>query len=317
MNIRNYGEIVFCKNIIFEDNKYDFKQGHPGVVLLPTTEMEEDVICLYMTSDRKRTEREKDKYIKYEGKAVKDSYINLQHIIKTINNKSAELSELEDEKFIKLLERFYNYQMCIKPIRADFFAIKSKIEVLLELLKINKKLAITDKIDAQLLNDLSEIKDMKRIKIIYGAKVLLSKYKDINKVEKECCTQERERLYLKRILELYSNIKNIKLDDMDLSDPNNPLRTIYLDFKNKYYLINVETLFIDAQPLFDRETKEKIHKFITNERETQIKKILLREEKRTIKIQNKKEERILKSNYKAKKKIEMQQRKYGDWEFFE
>ena len=77
MDIRNYGEVVLCKNITFEDNKYDMEQGHPGVVILPTTERDEKAICIYMTSDKRKAKE----------KNIQNMKVNLLKILLLIYNK--------------------------------------------------------------------------------------------------------------------------------------------------------------------------------------------------------------------------------------
>lgn len=54
MEILNYGSIVPCRDIRFEDGQCDMQTNHPGVVLLPTSEQEDMAFCLYMTSDEKK-----------------------------------------------------------------------------------------------------------------------------------------------------------------------------------------------------------------------------------------------------------------------
>lgn len=312
MKIREYGEVILCRNIIFEDNKYDVEKGHPGIVILPTSEKDDNAFCLYMTTDKKRAWREKEKYIKYTGKAEKDSYVNLQHIVKVINNKEREIDKLEDEKFIDLLEKFYNFQINLNPLKKEFLKIKSKIETLIDLLKINKNLGINEEITAELLEDFEKIDYKQKRERIYKAKLSLSH--NIN--PKKLFSDEKERVYNEKLKYLYNKLRTVNFDGLDFDNPNNELRNIYMDFRRKNFLVNVDLLFLDAGFLFDDDMRSKIYKFIEIEKD----KVQMREQnriaKREIKNNSNKMNRIKKSISKANAKNKRAEKRYGKSEFF-
>mgnify|MGYP003320534284 FL=1 len=61
MNVHDYGEVLLCRDITFEDNKLDMEYAHPGIVLLPTDYNNDEIYCLYMTSNSNRATREQEK----------------------------------------------------------------------------------------------------------------------------------------------------------------------------------------------------------------------------------------------------------------
>ena len=261
MNVRNYGEVIFCKNIKFEDDQCDLEQGHPGVVLLPTNFKDEKVFCIYMTSDQLRAEKESEKYIYHEGKVI--SHINLSQIIETKNNKDKIISNVRDNEFMKLLKQFYNFQKLKEPHSVEFDEIEDKIKTLIELLQINKELGINYTIDADFLERVKDIENIKQLKRIYIAEL-----KTLNMVNPtEIITTEKEKIYTERLIEAYEKIKNIDLDKINFEDLNNDVRNIYLKFKSNYFLINTDQLFSDVRYLFSDDIKRKIDKFLENERQ--------------------------------------------------
>lgn len=317
MQIREYGEVILCKNITFEDNKYDLEGRHPGIVLLPTTEDDNEVSCLYMTSDDKRAKREKDKYIKNSGKSVKDSYINLQQIVRVINNKERAVNKLNQKEFVKILENFYNYQMNLEPQKQDFLDIKEKIKTLLDLLKINEKLEIEEQISAGMLESLMKIKDAEKREKIYATKIATLQGADIEKIEMECFTDGRERNYYNKLMSLYDTLKNIDFTKVDFSDPNNRVRKIYLDIKSRNFLMNADLLFNDVTFLLDDDKKTYIERFIASEMEREQR----RQSKKEERIENNKEKRqkgrIQRRINEANHKNKFNERKYGKSEFLE
>lgn len=315
MNIREYGEVILCRKITFEDNKYDLEKGHPGIVLLPTSEKDDNAFCLYMTTDKKRSQKEKNKYIKYTGSAVKDSYVNLQHIIKNVNNKEGELSKLQEEEFIELLEKFYDFQISLETPREEFLQIKRKIEILLDLLKVNKKLEIDNSITAKMLEDLDNIEDTRKRRKIYGTKLLLSQKVDKRMLEKEIFNSEKDRNYNEKLIYIYNKLKNINFESINLNDPNNQIRAIYLDFKNKNFLINADQLFSDVAILFDNNTRYDIQKFINVERDRLEKKQQAEETKRAEKDKRRKGKMLKKAKAKANSNRKIKEEKYGKSEF--
>ena len=289
MQIREYGEVILCKNITFEDNKYDLEGRHPGIVLLPTTENDNEVCCLYMTSDAKRAKREKEKYIKNSEKSEKDSYINLQQIVRVVNNKERKLKHLKQEDFIEILESFYNYQINLDPQKEDFLEIKGKVKTLLDLLKTNEKVEIDEPVSAEMLEEYMKIKDSEKRKKIYATKLASLPGADIERIEMGCFKDARERNYYNKLISLYDTLENMDLSEVDFNDPNNLVRKTYLDIKSRYFFMNVDLLFSDVSILLNGDKKIHIERFITSEIEREKKK------------QMKKEERI-ESNKKSKRK---------------
>ena len=281
MNILEYGSIIMCRNITFEDNKYDIEGRHPGIVLLPTNENEDDVYCLYMTSDKKRAKEESYKYLKFKGISKKDSYINIQQIIKRENIKEKIYDKIEDTDFIKLLETFYNYQLELEPKSENFNQIEEKIRILLEILKRKENLNIeTDDISQDELEILESIGDMNKEMMIYGTK-LLSDYEDrkkvSSKIETEFLKGQKERNYAQKILNVYQKIKRIDANKLNSNDLYKILEEIYFSEKSNVHLININVLFEDLNELL------KLKKSNVN---------LIGNIEKVIEIQKKKEEQI-------------------------
>ena len=317
MQIREYGEVVLCKNITFEDNKYDLEGGHPGIVILPTTENDNEVCCLYMTSDSNRVKREKDKYIKNNARTVKDSYINLQQIIKIINNKDREVSLLRQKDFVEVLESFYNYQMNLEPPKQDFLDIKEKVKTLLDLLKINERLEIDTSISAEMLNDLMKIKDSEKRKKIYATKLATLPDIDMDKIEEECFKDARERNYYNKLMELNAALKGIDFNEVDFNDLNNEVRNLYLDTRNRNFLMNADLLFNDVIFLVEDDTaKSGLKIFLQKERERLELKKKVEEEKKEAKLGKAEAKKKRAARYNEKNRFRRSISKYGNSEFF-
>ncbi len=314
MDIRYYGEIVLCKNITFEDNKYDMEQGHPGVVILPTTERDEQAICLYMTSD-KRKARE-DKFTKYEGGSIKDSYVNLQQLIKVPNNREKEIDVLDNEKFLELLRKFYNFQINLEEPREEFLKIKEKVEILIELLEFNMQCGIEEPISMDTIEELMNIEPKKR-KRLYEVKTSIGKETNKKNIQFKVSKSERERIYNEKLIDLYNRLKCINFDKIDLNNLNNEIRNIYMDFRSKNYLVNVDTIFNDVIFLFDNiEVKSKLQMFMQLERERAELKKKSEEEKREAKVEKAAAKKERAARYNEKTKYRRSIAKYGNSEFF-
>lgn len=104
MRVLKAGDIISCTNIVFADGRADLGGRHPGIVLLPTDEMDDEAYCLYMTTDEKRARYEADKYVRYNH-----SFINLDHIIKQKNYIRKILGNVPVSSYISLLQKFYQY----------------------------------------------------------------------------------------------------------------------------------------------------------------------------------------------------------------
>lgn len=312
MEIRGYGEVVLCRNITFEDNKYDTEKGHPGVVVLPTNENDDNVCCLYMTTNKERARIEKEKYTKYTGQSEKDSYVNLQHIVKEKNNKDREIDKLDDEKFLDLLEKFYNFQINLTPHKESFLEIKNKIEILIDLLKINKQFKINEEITSKLLEDFEKIHNKQKRERIYKSKLCISH--NIN--TKKLFSDEKERIYNEKLISLYNKLKNINFDALDFNNLNNELRREYMNFREKNFLLNANSVFLDVVFLFNDDIKHKVYEFI----EIENNRTQIREQNRIKKIETKqnsnKKNRINKAISKANEKKRREEKRYGKSEFF-
>lgn len=136
MVIYRAGE-CFKTNIFFNESKkksYDFI-GHPTISLFPTDELDENIYCLYMTSDKSRYNYNKKIY--YAIQFEKQSYLNLRHLIRIPNYFNKIDYTFSNNKLLEILKSFYNYQT--KNKESEFFAeIKEKIEAEIVLLTLAK-----------------------------------------------------------------------------------------------------------------------------------------------------------------------------------
>lgn len=316
MIIHEYGEIILCKNISFEDKQIDMELGHPGIVLLPTSENEEDIYCLYMTTDIERANREDKKYVKLSTKVAKKSYINIQQIVKRINVKNAPMNRLDDDEFRDLLQMFYNYQVNLEPKKQEFLEIKSKIETLLEILELNKEFNITNTIsikEIDALADLTKVESKIKRKMFYGA--FLSITGDINNqnLEGKLFSNGKDRIYFKNILKAYNMIKCLNFDKIDFNNPNNDIRQIYLKLRNENHLINVSTLFKDVSTLFSITDKDvKIEKLVGDFLDFEQKRETAEIKAKTEKIARKKSERAKNISQERNKRIEEKNKRYEE-----
>ena len=321
MKVHDYGEVLLCRDITFEDDKLDMKYGHPGIVLLPSSENEEELYCLYMTSDINRAQKEKNKYVKNIGKVVKESYINIQQIEKRSNKFEIPITYLDNDQFYELLQEFYNYQMSLETPKKEFLDIKSKVEVLLELLEFNKRNNIEESITREQIDKLSEIKDSRKRKIIYGAEAMLSRKNEIEGYDVEFFESERERKYFYKLLEVYDRIKKVDFNKINLNDTNNELRNIYLDVRNNNYLLNINSFFSDISTIIGltdpKSNGEKVIKtFMRLELERDAMKNKAREEKKATKFEKAAAKKKRAARYNEKTKYRRSIAKYGNSEFF-
>ena len=321
MKVHDYGEVLLCRDITFEDDKLDMKYGHPGIVLLPSSENEEELYCLYMTSDINRAQKEKNKYVKNIGKVVKESYINIQQIVKRSNKFEIPITYLDNDQFYELLQEFYNYQMSLETPKKEFLDIKSKVEVLLELLEFKKRNNIEESITREQIDKLSEIKDSRKRKIIYGAEAMLSRKNEIEGYDVEFFESERERKYFYKLLEVYDRIKKVDFNKINLNDTNNELRNIYLDVRNNNYLLNINSFFSDISTIIGltdpKSNGEKVIKtFMRLELERDAMKNKAREEKKATKFEKAAAKKKRAARYNEKTKYRRSIAKYGNSEFF-
>jgi len=276
-----------------------------------------------MTSDVNRAQKEKSKYVKNTGKVIKESYINIQQIVKRSNKLEKPITYLDDDQFLELLELFYNYQNALEPPKEEFLKIKNKIEVLLEVLKFNKQFNIDDSISRKKLDKLESIRDKKKRRMIYGVETLISSRNEIDDLDIEFFVSEKERKYFYKLIEVYDKIKNIDFDKLDLKDPNNQIRKIYLDMRNNNYLLNINSLFSDIATIIgleerDYKKEQSINEFLNLELEREAKKVEAKEKKVVRRQEEKEKERGKKQRMKNKRNRKMQESKYGkfDVDFF-
>ena len=289
MRIHEYGEIILCKNITFEDNQLDMEIGHPGIVLLPTSEYEDEVHCLYMTTDGTRAKEEKDKFVKMTSKVAKTSYVNIQQIVKRINMKDCEMNRLDDDEFRDLLQTFYDYQIDLNPPKKEFLEIKSKIETLLEVLDFNKEFGETNsisrhQISRHQIDTLSSIGDKKKRTMMYCASLIISGNSNNTELDDKVLTSEKDKKYFEKLLQTYDRIKNLNLDKIDFNNPNNRMRQVYIALRNENYLINIDTLLKDVSNLFGMsgdniKVGTIIKKFVSFEQKREAEKAKARAEK--------------------------------------
>lgn len=322
MQVHSYGEIIWCREVIFENGKYDRLGRHPGIVILPTSENEEFAYCLCMTSDKKRANREKYKFVEHKLMPKKDSYINIQQIVKRVNIKDDIIKQMKQEEFIEVLEEFYNYQIKLKKPQEEFIKIENKVKTLIELLKINQKLNLESReIRYDDLEKYSAINDMKRIHRIYLTELLL-RYNGLeNEIKRKCFSEERERIYSKRLLELYGKLREVEYSKVNFDNPNNQIREIYINSKQNNYLINTDTLFYDAIELFkvteDNPTYSVfIDKFMKHEEARQQEQKNKREQKSKAKIESRNKKKEENSKEKRDKKRASLVEKYGEFDWF-
>lgn len=302
MKVKKFGEVVLCKDITFKDSgRYDLEQGHPGIVLLPTNEEDEYAYCIFMTSDKKRASEDKEKYIKYCGKSVKESYLNLQQIVKVKNNADKSLSVLNQEQFKEILNSFYNYQVKLELQDSNFITIKEKLKILLNMLEMNQTFEINEDINCDTINDMLKYKNIEKIKQMYCIKLMLLPDSNKEKILEEGFKTEKARNYAMKILEIYKQINKMDFSKIDLSDQNNPLRNLYFECMNKNYLMGAESIFTDVSTLLlNNKKKISIDIFLQQERELNLKRQKYKEEKRKGRLQLK----INKANgRKEKRKI--------------
>ncbi len=282
-----------------------------GIILLPTSEKEDFAYCLYMTSDESRATRESEKYKQLESKSIKlKSYVNLDQILKKVNNMETTSYCIEEDAFVQLLEDFYQFQISKQEQNPEFLYIKSKIEALLLVLKNKKSFGITTEITREDLDIIDSAKNKNKIGILLLAGEVIINGKNENNLN---FNNEKEKKYFSVLLKLYDKIRNINLETIDLNDLNNELRVAYCDFRNSYYLINVDTLFEDVENLIyifgsSQNEKNNITKFIEMEKERNKQKMMnISAKQEQKKIEQKKQQ-------KGRNKQKIQKRYWNDIE---
>lgn len=321
MNILDYGSIILLKNITFEDGKYDLEGGHPGIVLLPTNETQEEAFCLYMTSDKNRAKKEEYKYAECKSKTLKQSFINIQQIVETKNIRTDGLAKLPEREFHDLLEKFYQYQMTLEEANPKFLKIKKKIEILIELLKTNEKMELTDfNITRDQIDFLEQVENIEKGKRIFAFVLAKNTNVSIEDINKKYLLNDKNKKIFEKLLEISDRIDKINLNDINIHDPNNELREIYLDVKVKNYLLNADMLFEDLVSALklSNQNKNKIEilqKFNKLEKERELRK----KQKLNNRIEKNKNRYVDNKNKKEKAKSKRRnkklKKKYGKFDF--
>ena len=320
MKILDYGDIIPLRNITFEDGKYDTEEFHPGVVLIPTSEKDDEVVCLYMTSDKHRAKKNQDKYFNTDKISKKRSFINLQQIVKTPNIKIMPLSEFKNDFFYDLLENFYHYQK--DNPNKQFAEIKDKIEIMLRIFELNDKLGILMSTRIEL-DEIEKIKDTQNIERMHLVYLIGNKKIDVDEIPSTVLS-EKDRTYLDLLLLTYDLLKNINLKQINIQQNNNQLMQLYRKAQSNNYFINPDKIFEELKDVIfifngNMEDIEIIEAFLSVQRE--------RKEEERIKIMEKakkmEEARLVPrrpqkkktKNNKKKSKREKLEEKYGKFDF--
>ena len=241
MNILEYGSVIKCKNIVFEDDEYDIK-GHPGVVILPTNEKQDKAICLYMTSNVKR--KGKEDFYCIEKRLKKTSYVNIRQIIETDNIRKGPMGYLDDDEFIGLLESFYDYQINLDVKREAFKQIEGKIKILIEVLKKKRIVNINiDDITIEELDILDKIGNIERAMLLYGTKVS-NHFRNKTRIDKEKLNiaffhNIKEKNYSNALLEIYEKIKSTSRKNKDSDALDAKITEIYENDYNSVFNKNM------------------------------------------------------------------------------
>lgn len=127
------------EGIIFENKTQDLeKNGHPGIVLIPTDIDDEVTYCAYMTSNLLRYKECKEQYyVCEEGTKIK-SYVNLGNLVRIQNNFRSTLAELNYEKCYEILKAICEYQTEYGECEV-YEEIKDKIQVVLYLIEQSRE----------------------------------------------------------------------------------------------------------------------------------------------------------------------------------
>lgn len=321
MNVHDYGEVLLCRDITFEDNKLDMEYAHPGIVLLPTDYNNDEIYCLYMTSNSNRATREQEKYIKNYARAVKESFINIQQIVKRSNKIEPPKTVLDDERFEEVLKSFYKYQISLVPQKKEFLEIKSHVEALLNVLQFNKEFEIEDNIiDRKQLDVLSQIPDKDKQRVIYAISILKSDNLESKRAKENNFINERQKEYFNRVIKTYDDISEINFDKLKLEETNNPLRDIYFNIRNNNFLLNINALFNDVATIFEfqgsnnLEKSKKIKEFIKNEQNLELKRAMKKEVKKTEKDAKNVQKNKDKTKQRHQNKLKRDKNKYGNFD---
>ena len=236
MQILNCGDVILLRNITFQDGQYDIKEGHPGIVILPTDENDEEAICLYMTSSKNRS---KDKgYMHCNTRVKKNSFVNLKQIVKNPNVKLLPLATMPNSTIYNILGRFSEYQKDNPD--ENFEKVKNKIDIMLQLFKMNSRLGILREstIDVKELKMLEQIGN---IPMMHMAYLINSNMIELPQIPSDILTN-KDRILLGKLQSLYEEVRREKIENLNL-EKNSRLRKMYEKTKKENYLINVDILF--------------------------------------------------------------------------
>lgn len=239
---------------------------------------------------KKRSKEENYKYIEFNWKTKKKSFVNLQQIINKKNIKDIVVSNMDNTDFYDLLMKFYNYQMSLKPKSKEFERIQKDIETLLVLIEININLKLNkEKINKRQFDIFKNIKNRNQIPNLYKMCLVIDNKVPIHKY----FLSQKQINKCKKIIEVYENIKRINLQDIDLNDNNNELRSLYIKMKSENCLLNMETIFEDLVEVisfidaYDFGKADILKKFIEKEKKAESEKQIIRK----LKIKTKKNDR--------------------------
>ena len=241
MKILRYGQSIQCRGIKFEDGRIDFeKYGHPGTVLLPTTDKDEVVYCLIRTT-KSKGERNKQ-FIPYEGESDKKSYVNIYNIVEQKNYIREEYQDdMSDQAFARLLESFIKYQESLPEPNEKFKLIGEKVKTLLKILKINMKVGLFNDVDIEQVDALSAIRKKKSFQAVYIASLSLNLTRALQKNERYLYGK-MDKEYFRNLVKLYRVVSDTDLSNIDLNDENNKLRQISLYIKEINFLNSISVM---------------------------------------------------------------------------
>lgn len=257
-NIINGGTIIQCKNIVFEDGRADMEKYHPGITILPTSEDDEEIYCLFMTTDANRAKKDKDKYKPFQF--IQKSYINLKHIIIEKNYYRDKIKEISTDSYINIVKDFYDYQMKTQN-NINFEKIREKLEILISIVDIQKDIIkinkYANKIELTSTNIEAILKcrnEKIRKNILIATCIENLSIEEQSEIIKMLDISSKDEIYILKLVN-YANIfenhikQNNYIDNVDIRNKNKEyekLREYYYNLKCKESLINIDEFLKDV-----------------------------------------------------------------------